>query len=57
MERIVKTQIGISHSADFEENTWTFEMPKGFEVIAGDFVIVPKEKYDELIKKFNQQNK
>jgi hypothetical protein len=46
----VATQIGTSATADFEENTWTFEMPKTFKVRAGVFAIVDKPVYDELLE-------
>ena len=46
---ILKTQIGEALTADFEENTWTFEMPEDFIVTAGEFAIIPKDKYDDLI--------
>lgn len=36
-------QIGESSTADFEENTWTFEMPEDYHVQAGKFAIVPIE--------------
>jgi hypothetical protein len=45
----MKTQVGVSLEADFTENTWTFEMPVPFSVCAGEFAIVPKSEYDELI--------
>lgn len=45
---ILKTQIGTALTADFEEQTWTFEMPENYEVSAGYFAIVPKDKYDKL---------
>ena len=51
---ILKTQFGTAITADFEELTWTFEMPKEYEVSAGKFAIVPKEKYDKLIEMFNR---
>ena len=51
---ILKTQFGTAVTADFEELTWTFEMPKEYEVSAGEFAIVPKEKYDKLIEMFNR---
>ena len=47
---ILKTQFGESLTADFQENTWTFEMPTDFKVFAGDFAIVPKENFLELVK-------
>jgi len=58
-------QRGTSQTADFEENTWTFEMPEKFRVTAGRFVIIPEEKFEafarsvhsarELIKDFSAQ--
>jgi len=35
--------------SDFEENTWTFEMQEDFKVTAGEFAIIPKDKYDNLL--------
>jgi hypothetical protein len=46
---LLKTQFGTALTADFQESTWTFEMPEDYEVTAGEFAIVPKEKYDLLI--------
>lgn len=46
----MKTQFGVSMDADFNENTWTFEMPVPFSVCAGEFAIVPKAEYDALIE-------
>jgi len=57
---ILKTQFGTAVTADFEESTWTFEMPENYEVSAGEFAIVPKEKYEQLLnacieaKKYHQ---
>lgn len=45
----LKTQFGTAVTTDFEENTWTFEMDKNFKVTAGEFAILPKEKYDALL--------
>lgn len=45
----LKTQFGTAVTADFEGNTWTFEMDKNFKVTAGKFAILPKEKYDALL--------
>jgi hypothetical protein len=45
----LKTQFGKAVTADFEENTWTFEMDENFRVTAGEFAILPKEKYDALL--------
>lgn len=45
----LKTQFGEALTADFEENTWTFEMEEEFKVSAGKFAIIPKEKYQELL--------
>jgi hypothetical protein len=47
--RTVKTQFGISATADFEENTWTFEMPDNYSVWAGNFAIVDKQVYDKML--------
>lgn len=52
-------QIGTSIRCDFEENTWTFEMPKGFMWTGGKFLIVPIEFEDttkniEVIKTIKQ---
>ena len=33
-------QLGISAGCDFENNTWTFEMPEGFKSGAGDYMII-----------------
>lgn len=46
----LKTQFGTAITADFEENTWTFEMDKNFKVTAGEFAIVDKILYDQLIQ-------
>lgn len=45
----MKTQLGESATANFEENTWTFEMSEGFCVTAGDFAIVPHKEYCKAI--------
>lgn len=45
----IETQIGIAHSADFGENTWTFLMPENYRVVSGQFAIVDKQVYDEMI--------
>ena len=47
--RTVKTQVGIALSADFEEGTLTFQMPKGYSVVCGTFAIVDKSAYDALV--------
>jgi hypothetical protein len=36
----VKTQFGVSATADFEEMLWSFQMPENFRVVNGDFAIV-----------------
>jgi len=46
---VFPVQFGKSAGADFEERTWTFEMPDNFEVVAGDFAIVPIDTYNKLI--------
>lgn len=45
----LKTQFGKASSADFEENVWTFKMSEGFKVSAGDFAIIPKEKFENIL--------
>lgn len=42
------TQIGQSITCDFQENTWTFEMPKKFAWTGGKFAIVPNEDFEEM---------
>ncbi len=50
MNQIIKTQFGISATADFEELTWTFEMEENFVMVAGEFAIVDKILYDQLMQ-------
>lgn len=45
-----KIQKGESLTADFSENTWTFEMQPNFEVLSGEFVIVPMSLYLDIIR-------
>jgi hypothetical protein len=45
-----KVQFGESLTADFKENTWTFEIEKDLKVLAGNFAIVPVEQYDAMVK-------
>jgi len=47
----MNTQFGESLTGDFEERTWTFEMPEDFTVKSGEFAIVPKAEYEALIEK------
>ena len=42
-----KTQIGVSLTADFQEDTWTFEMGKDFKVAAGHFAIIPLDEFNK----------
>ncbi len=49
-KKTIKTQIGISAGADFSESTWTFKMPEDYIVVAGEFAIVDKALYDELVQ-------
>jgi hypothetical protein len=44
----MKIQTGVSATANFEENTWTFEMPEDFSVCAGKFAIVPIDEYNKF---------
>lgn len=42
-------QIGESATADFEENTWTFEMTESLmKIKAGKFAIIPIDFWDEI---------
>lgn len=51
----LKTQFGISATADLEELTWTFVIPhQSYRVSAGEFAIVPKENYDNIISMLNK---
>jgi len=52
----LKTQYGAAATADFSENTWTFEMYNSFFVSAGDFAIVPSQKYQALINMLDKIN-
>lgn len=45
----LKTQFGDSLGADFEENTWIFEMRGDFSISSGAFAILPEEKYQKLL--------
>lgn len=47
----MSVQFGESLTGDFEERTWTFEMPEDFSVKAGEFAIVPIAEYNALIEK------
>lgn len=44
----MEIQVGISATADFEENTWTFEMENDFSVKAGKFAIIDELKFDGI---------
>lgn len=46
----MKTQIGLSDNANFEDLTWTFEMQKGYAVKGGRFAIIPAETYHEIME-------
>ena len=45
MKEKLNPQTGTSIGADFEDNTWTFEMEQPFIMRAGKFVIIPFEDY------------
>lgn len=49
-KKTIHTQFGVSSTADFEKNTWTFEMPEKYSVVAGEFALVDKKLYDQLIQ-------
>jgi tetrahydromethanopterin S-methyltransferase subunit G len=46
--------VGKSHSADFGENTWTFEMTSNFKVKAGNHVIIDEEDFNEIINELKE---
>lgn len=47
---ILPTQIGVSVSADFSENEWTFEMQNEYTVTLGQkFAIVPLETWQQKL--------
>ena len=49
-KKTIKTQFGVSQTADFEEDTWTFKMTdQKYKVVAGEFALVDKILYDQLI--------
>ena len=50
----LKTQFADSLTSDFEENTWTFELDRDFSVSAGEFAIIPKDKFDRILKALSQ---
>lgn len=49
-KKTIKTQFGISATADFEGLTWTFQMPEKYSVVAGEFAMVDKILYDQLMQ-------
>ena len=49
MDELIKGyQIGVSIQADFEHNTWIFEMQEGFSVSKGEYLIIKKEDFEKL---------
>ena len=48
MSKNLGIQFGEAEGANFEERIWSFEMPINFTVSAGEFAIVPQNKYDEI---------
>lgn len=48
-KKTVKTQIGTSFTADFEDITWSFKMPEDFKVWSGEFAIIDRPVYNELL--------
>ncbi len=47
-------QIGQSITCDFDENTWTLKMPKGFCWTGGKFALVPTEQFEYLNNKIEE---
>lgn len=41
-------QIGQSITCDFQEKTWTFEMPEGFVFTGDKFAIITTEDYEHM---------
>jgi len=55
-EILSKGQYAISAEANLEDGTWTFQMyADNFVVAAGEFVLIPKEDFDQLIRDKYQQ--
>ena len=52
----LKTQFAKSLVSDFEKNTWTFEFDfsNDFSVSPGKFAIIPKDKFDRILKALSQ---
>jgi hypothetical protein len=50
----MKAQLGISATADLEENTWTFQMLDNSEMCAGSFMIVEHELFKEVTKSLKE---
>lgn len=48
--KTVATQFGKSFSADFETLEWTFQLDDKMKVRSGEFAIVDKPVYDEMIE-------
>lgn len=42
----MEAQTGTTLTADFQENTWTFEMKGYFQIKSGEFVIIEKDLFD-----------
>ena len=51
----IDVQFGIAYTADFEENTYTFEMQKGFTVSAGEYAILPKNQFEKIIESLGKE--
>lgn len=45
-----KVQFATADSADFEANTWTFEMEGNYRVAAGRYAILPEQEYKRLLE-------
>lgn len=57
--KYLKPQLGVSESADFEQNTWSFRMPEPYKASAGLFYIVDSRMFAEImavLSTANQQN-
>jgi hypothetical protein len=52
--KIMPVQFGTSDSANFEDMTWTFQMPEGYRVYAGQVAIVPADTFRALVMALEQ---
>lgn len=51
-DKEINIQKGVSLEADFQKNTWIFEMKYPFSVRSGHFIIIHESDFDEIIKEY-----